>query len=234
MTLHFHGTPVNPGHRLGELAGHCFCVSHYDPRQVEHCHRIGQSVLLDNGAFSAWKSGNPTDWPAYYAWCDRWLDFPTTWAVIPDVIDGTVDEQNALIDQWPFEDRGAPVWHLHEPIDRLLELIDGFPRVCFGSSGAFATPLSTDWCRRVDGAWNEISRRYARTPWVHMLRGMQLCRREWPFASLDSTDIARNHNRPQNTPTEMARRWDREQCPPTWTPRHELALEGGFYERDLA
>jgi hypothetical protein len=74
---------------------------------------------------------------------------------------------------------------------------------------------------------------YGRTPRVHMLRGMQLCKREWPFFSVDSTDIARNHNRPQNKPEDMARRWDSEQCPPTWISREELALEGGFYERAM-
>ena len=37
---------------------------------------------------SVWRAGKIADWPAYYAWCERWLDYRTTWAVIPDVIDG--------------------------------------------------------------------------------------------------------------------------------------------------
>ena len=56
-----------------------------------------------------------------------------------------------------------------------------------------------------------------------MLRGMQLCRREWPFASVDLTDIARNHNRGE-CPGVMGRRWDSEQCPLKWIVREELAL----------
>jgi hypothetical protein len=36
---------------------------------------------LDNGAFSAWKRGHTPDWKAYYEWCDRWLQYPTTWAI---------------------------------------------------------------------------------------------------------------------------------------------------------
>jgi len=43
---------------------------------------------------------------------------------------------------------------------------------------------------------------------------MQLVKHGWPFASVDSTDIARNHNRPQNRIDHMAERWDRMQCPP--------------------
>lgn len=229
VTIHYHGTPISPRHKLAEVAGGHFCVSHAAPQDVEICHRIGQSVMLDNGAFSAWQTGKRIDWPAYYSWCDRWLDYPTTWAVIPDVITGDAGDQDDLIAQWPFGDRGSPVWHLHEPISRLLHLLNDWPRVCFGSSGKYAVVLSSDWCRRVDTAWNQIVKHHQRTPWVHMLRGMQVCKREWPFASVDSTDIARNHNRPQNEPEEMAMRWNVEQCPPIWLPREQLALEGGFY-----
>ena len=57
--------------------------------------------MLDNGAFSKWKSNKITNWPKYYAWCDQWLDCPTTWAVIPDVIDAGSQEQDALIKEWP-------------------------------------------------------------------------------------------------------------------------------------
>jgi hypothetical protein len=45
---------------------------------------------------------------------------------------------------------GAPVWHLHESLDRLRRLCDYTNRVCFGSSGAYAT-------RRVEEAFNAIS-----------------------------------------------------------------------------
>jgi hypothetical protein len=50
---------------------------------------------------------------------------------------------------------------------------------------------------------------------------MQLSGRRWPFASVDSTDIARNHNRPQNTPRAMADRWDAIQTPSRWAHRPE-------------
>lgn len=217
--LHFHGTPITPNATLLTLAGNCFCVSHMRPDQVEVCHQIGQSVMLDNGAFSKWKSGKVTDWDAYYAWADRWLDYPTTWAVIPDVIDAGTQEQDYLIREWPHGERGAPVWHMDEPIDRALRLLDEWPRVCFGSTAEYAEILSVAWIGRMDRVWNEIAKRHQRTPTVHMLRGMQLSTREWPFASVDSTDVAQNHNRPQNTARAMADRWNAAQPPARWAGR---------------
>jgi hypothetical protein len=225
MTIHYHGTPITPLTALKQLAGRHYCVSHWRPEQVKLAHDLAQSVMLDNGAFSAWKAGKPIlDWKPYLAWADEWLDYPTTWAVIPDVVQGGEEEQEALIAQWPFGSRGAPVWHLHESIDRLLRLLDQWPRVCMGSSEEFKDVLSPIWERRMDHAWREIGRRHSRTPWVHMLRGMQLTRHRWPFASVDSTDIARNHSRPQNTPLAMVERWDAAQCPPRYSDRGEQGV----------
>ena len=110
MTLHFHGTPITPRSVLMELRGKCFCVSHAAPADVKLCHDIGQSVMLDNGAFSRWRAGKPTDWPGYYAWAEQWLEYQTTWAVVPDVIDGDAAANDELIRQWPHGRRqAAPV-----------------------------------------------------------------------------------------------------------------------------
>jgi len=214
--MHYHGTPISPLTALYELAGRCFCVSHARPDDVERVHQIGQSIMLDNGAYSKWKRGHQTDWPSYYEWCDRWLAYPTTWAVVPDEIDAGTQQQDALIREWPHGDRGAPVWHMDEPLHRLVRLTEEWPRVCIGSTAEFATVLADPWVRRMDEAWNEIAKRHTRLPWIHMLRGMQLSGERWPFASVDSTDVAQNHNRPQNTPRKMADRWDAAQCPATW------------------
>jgi hypothetical protein len=221
MTMHYHGTPITPTPLLYEIAGRCFCVSHAQPQQVRVIHEIGQSVLLDNGAFSAWIAGRPTDWPTYYAWSDLWLIYRTTWAIIPDVIDGPEDQQDVLISQWPHGDRGAPVWHMNEDIGRLLRLLERWPRVCIGSTAQYRVVMSESWQRRMDAIWDSIAAVFGKTPWVHMLRGMQCAGEHWPFSSLDSTDIARNHNRPQNTTRKMAERWDALQCPATWSTTNE-------------
>jgi hypothetical protein len=215
--IHYHGTPITPVTALYELAGRHFCVSHAWPADVTRAHAIGQSVMLDNGAFSAWKSGKQTDWSAYYKWADPWLDYPTTWAVIPDVIEDDETAQDDLIREWPHGQKGAPVWHMHESLDRLANLTLDWPRVCIGSSAQYAVVLSDPWMARMDDAWECISNHHRRTPVVHMLRGMQLSGMRWPFASVDSTDVARNHNRDQNTPRKMADRWDCVQCQASFT-----------------
>lgn len=221
MTLHYHGTPLTPLTALYELAGRNFCVSHSDPRDAARAHQIGQSVMLDNGAFSKWKRKAETDWPSYYAWAEEWLSCPTTWAVIPDEIDGGAQIQDALVREWPFGPRGAPVWHMDEPLDRLLRLVDHWPKVCIGSTGEFRDLRWPAWERRMDEIWNRVmeSRRF--TPWIHMLRGMGVVGKRWPFGSVDSTDVAQSHHRPQNTPALLAQRWDKTQSPIRWARRPE-------------
>lgn len=219
VTLHFHGTPITPLSVLYSLGGCCFCVSHAHPEQVAVVHQIGQAVLLDNGAYSAYTKGKPTNWPAYYAWCDRWLDYPTTSAIIPDAIDEPSQEQDALLNEWPHGHRGWPVWHTNEPVTRLLRLCDEWPKVAIGSTGEHWQVLGPSWRQRMDEAFNELAARHRRMPWLHMLRGMQLVLYDYPFASVDSTDVARNHNRPHNTARAMVDRWDAGNCPPRWTHR---------------
>lgn len=228
MTIHYHGTPITPLTALYQLAGSSFCVSYARPEQVKHCHDIGEQVMLDNGAFSAWRTGKVVDWPGYYSWADKWLDYRSTFAVIPDVIDGGEELQDELLKQWPHGSRGAPVWHMDEPIARLLRLIDRWPIVCIGSTKEYATVLSQTWCDRMDEIWNAIAHTHARTPDIHMLRGMQCVGRRWPFTRVDSTDIARNHARPNNVAWEMAGRWNPIQCPPKWkTTQHRMPWEKG-------
>ncbi len=219
--IHYHGTPITPISALLELHGRHFCVSHAAPQDVERCHHIGQSVMLDNGAFSAWKTGKAVNWAGYYQWTDRWLDCPTTWAVIPDVITGSEDDQDNLISQWPHGQRGVPVWHMHESLDRLVRLTHEWPKVCVGSSAQYAKVLSPVWVSRMDAAWNTLSQHHRRPPPVHMLRGMACSGREWPFASVDSTDIARNHHLAHKSPKKMAERWDGVQCPHKWVQTPE-------------
>lgn len=219
--IHYHGTPITPLTALYELSGRHFCVSHARPDDVSRVHQIGQSIMLDNGAFSKWKRAHETNWLEFYAWAETWLSYPTTWAVIPDVIDGGSQLQDALLREWPFGMKGAPVWHMDEPIDRLVRLTETWPRVCIGSTAEFAVVLSDPWRRRMDECWNAIAQRHKLLPWVHMLRGMQLSGKEWPFGSVDSTDIAQNHNRAQNTPRAMADRWDAMQSRGKWKVRAE-------------
>lgn len=224
--MHYHGTPITPRSVLHELAGRNFCVSFAEPRDVEVCHRIGQSVMLDNGAFSVWKQGITIDWNAWREWVDPWLDYRTTWAVFPDSIEGDEAENDYLLRQYEPHVKGVPVWHLHESLSRLAWLVDRYHRVCFGSSGVYAIVGDAGWMRRVSQAFDALSDEFGRVPWVHMLRGMKWAGEVFPFSSVDSTDIARNHNRPQNSARKMAERWDAIQCPPRWSTHRQEALSG--------
>lgn len=58
------------------MHGRCFCVSFASPYDIHRCLRIGQSVMLDNGAFSVWRRGIAPDWPAYYDWVEDKLNHP--------------------------------------------------------------------------------------------------------------------------------------------------------------
>jgi hypothetical protein len=218
--IHYHGTPITPRDRIYELAGRHFCVSYADPRDVQRCHEVGQSVMLDNGAYTFWNGGATPDWDGYYEWCRPWLDYPTTWAVIPDVIDGSEQDNDSLVDEWIQRrlPRGFPVWHLHESLDRLRWIADDLGRICFGSSGQYSQVGSDAWRRRIHEAFDAISDPDGRVPWVHMLRGMDLAGDYFPFASADSTNVARNHARSNHTASQMAAEIDGRQCPALWRP----------------
>jgi hypothetical protein len=226
--IHYHGTPITPRAKLLELAGCNFCVSYAEPRDVAVCHEIGQSVMLDNGAFTTWKQRRAFDVDGFMDWAEPWLDFWTTWAVIPDVIDGDEEDNDRLLVRW-FQRRlrgGAPVWHMHEPLDRLKRLALGYERICIGSSGEYAIVGGDRWRRRMDEAFNAIAAEGRPEAWVHMLRGLKLCGDEYPFASADSTNVAANHagNNTRATPAKdiraLALRMDAVQCPARWTVRY--------------
>lgn len=233
MTIKHYGTPITPNRVLIEaMGGASFCVQWKAPAQVQLCHDLGASVMLDCSAYNAWTSGNPIeDWEPYYDWVGPWLEYPTTWAVIPDEIKGDELTNDLLMRAWPHgREKGAPVYHMHENKRRLIELIHSFPLVCIGSSGDYAVVMSEPWQRRMDELWREINRVFKQTPQIHMMRGMQCLGKRWPFAKVDSTDVARNHNRKHGpAPTlimgtdrverargviKMRARWDALNCPP--------------------
>jgi hypothetical protein len=219
--IHYHGTPITPQEELNKMVGKHFCVSFEDTRNVEWCVKHGQSVMLDNGAFSAFTKGKQIDFKKYEQWIEPYL-YPPNWAIIPDVIDGEVEQQRELIKKYSHLPKHlvAPVWHMSLSLDWLLEIANNYDRFCFGSSGAYWQVGSENWCRRADQAWNELTKRGFK-PWVHMMRGLALCGDIYPFASADSTNVARNFkNKGSETcPERMARRIDSIQTPLKWTLR---------------
>lgn len=235
-----------------EYAGRSFCVSYAYPEKVELYHQIGQSVMLDNGAFSMWSQGQEPNWQAYYEWAEPWLAYQTTWAIIPDVLDaggppGETEQEaqrrlaqlehdnDALIEQWPLApDKGAPVWHIQESLERLDRLVYCWPLVCLGiSSEAFGRINSPTWCRRMEDVMDVAcdAQGYPRTK-LHLLRGLKFCGGPYPLYSADSATVARGWSGAPGANKKVAPRmvakyyasFDGLNPPPRWERDRQEAL----------
>jgi hypothetical protein len=197
----YHGLPITPATAAARAiySGHAF-VSFRHPDQLAIAIDVAQSFAVDNGAFSAWRSGSPvTDWSRYYAWVAELHRYPSfDFAVIPDVIDGDEAANDALLDEWPWRDRapwvGAPVWHLHESLERLERMAMAYPRICLGSSGEYATVGDAKWYIRMAEVMDVVCDRDGRP--VCKIHGLRMLNPDvftrFPFASADSTNIGRN------------------------------------------
>ena len=207
--IHYHGTPLGPKAELEKLRGKHFCVSYARRDNTQWCIKYAQSIMWDNGAFSTYTRGKTFNMDKYLNWLDDKL-YGANWAVIPDVIGGSVEEQKECISKWHYPKHlSAPVWHMNLSFDWLKEIIDNYPRFCFGSSGDYWKVGSDAWSKQSDLAWNIIEKSNAR-PWVHMMRGLSMCKGKYPFPSADSTNVARNFKNKHNPkcPKEMCERID--------------------------
>lgn len=214
--IHYHGTPITPRAELLAMSGRHFCVSYAAPQDLKACLLVGQSLMLDNGAFSTFTRGEAFEESAFYEWLEPILA-PPHWAVVPDVIGGDEVQQRERAARWPFPRQlGAPVWHLGLPFDYLFELVDAWPRVCLGSSAEYWNVGDAKWCRRMDETFNALARRDARLPWIHGLRMLGQAGERWPLASADSTNVAQNHKRDSCCAERKAALIDAIQCPTTW------------------
>lgn len=198
--IHYHGTPISGTATVNAkaLRGRHAFVSYGSWKKfpVEVVLELCQSFALDNGAFGAWIAGKPIlDWKPFYEWAGAMLQHPACdFACIPDVIDGSEEDNDRLVKEWPFGACGAPVWHLHESIGRLQRLADEWPRVCLGSSGAYAKIGTPAWWGRMTDALDAITDKdgipFTRLHGLRMLDPKVFTR--IPFASADSTNVARN------------------------------------------
>jgi hypothetical protein len=172
-------------------------VSFASPQQIDLVAGACQSFALDNGAFSAWRSGTPiTDWEPYYDFVEVWKHHPGfDFALIPDVIDGTEDDNARYIATWPCGTaHGCPIWHLHESLYKLQCLLDyEWPRIAIGSSGEYAQIGTPRWWHRMDEAMKVVC------PFgmpIRKLHGLRMLDPDiftrFPFSSADSTNVARN------------------------------------------
>lgn len=197
--IHYHGSPFG-GTREDVarfVAGRHVLIPFPRREDLAAAADLSASFIFDNGAFSVWRAGGTLDVPGYIAWCREWARHPRLdWCLIPDVIGGTEAENDALLAAWPADLRhlGVPVWHLHEGVDRLARLCHEWPTVALGSSGAWRTPGTGAWWRRMEEAMaaccDEQGRPLARLHGLRMLDPAITAR--LPLRSADSTNAAVN------------------------------------------
>jgi hypothetical protein len=198
MIHHYHGAPIwgdkGSVHKIAVNGAGAF-VSYARPNQLSASFTYAASVAIDNGAFSAWKSGLRINWLDFYRWLTpHYYHSKMTFFVIPDVITGNEYDNDNLIKSMPrqFIEKAVPVWHLHESIDRLIELCKCWPRVCFGSSGQYAQIRTAVWHARMREAFLTIHS-HGLSPQIHglrMLDGRVLG--NYPLTTADSTNLACN------------------------------------------
>lgn len=188
----YHGSPITPrAALLSVMPGRAACVSFKSPQDVAALAPIVSGLMLDNGAFSFWmaarKKGKETDeaerdWRSYYAWAERWLQSPRSWAVVPDAIAMPSQVNDGLLNDWPLgKSQAAPVWHMDGPLSRLLRLCEqGWERVCLGwvHPDKNQNVVGSDAYRcRMDEVARELGNRWPR---LHMMRGVAVAQ-DYPF-----------------------------------------------------
>lgn len=195
--IHFHGGPITPDTcALRAWKGRHAFISFAKPYQLPMASDICQSFALDNGAFSFHKQKSKVDWEEYYEFVARWKNHPRfAFAVIPDVIGGSCEENDQLLADWPHgKFTGAPVWHMNEPDERFIKLCAEYPRVCIGSMGEYdAKKPSLCRARLKDLIRHVVDENGYPITKLHGLRMLNKdIFQEVPFSSADSTNVARN------------------------------------------
>lgn len=195
--IHYHGGPITPDTcAIRAWRGRHAFVSFAATQQMNLAAEYCQSFAFDNGAFSFWKAGRAVDWLGFYVWVDTWRNHPGfDFAVIPDVIDGSEDENDRLLKDWPFPLwQSAAVWHVNESIERLVRLASSYPRVCIGSSGEYDVTKPTAFLAQMAEVLPAICDTAGRP--ICKLHGLRMLNpaifSKLPLASADSTNVARN------------------------------------------
>lgn len=212
--IKYHGTPITPiDIFLQAVTNKNVLVSFANPQDASRAFANCNKVILDNGAFTTWKKYQSLThyfkmrfwdkhWDKYYKWVER--HSKCEFFFIPDVIDGTEEENDYLISRYfykcklnkSFKNKGVPVWHVAESLDRLKYLSENFDFIAFGSSGEYAELGTPQWHKRMNDTMKVICDEEGRPKVkIHMLRCLDpRIFTKYPFYSGDSTNLARNHS----------------------------------------
>lgn len=200
--IHYHGTPIGGSRQdvARFLIGRSAMVPYARPDDLAIVMAVCRSFCVDNSAFTYWQAGaGEVPFDDYLAWVTTFHRHPAfDWCLIPDKIDGTVDENSRLVRDWvrcapPFV--GVPVWHLHEPLEYLEWLVASFYVVAFGSSGEYRTPGTPAWWGRMSQAMKIACDDHGRPR--RQFHGLRMLDPDiftrLPFRSCDSTNAAVNN-----------------------------------------
>jgi len=218
--IKYHGTPITPiDIFLQAVTNKNVLVSFANPQDINNAFANCNKVILDNGAFTTWKKrpirkyegafGRVIEdyydvrfwknyWEDYYSWVDKHRNCVNFF--IPDVIDGTEEENDFLISQYiskyGYKGKGIPVWHVAESLERLEYLSEVFGYIAFGSSGEYSELGTYEWHKRMNEAMKVVCDENGKPKVkIHMLRCLNpKIFTRYPFYSGDSTNLARNHN----------------------------------------
>jgi len=229
--IHYHGTDGMDAKSLVTIMSNRHAmVSFAMPSTLPHVADICSTFALDNGAFSTWRQGKQYDFEGFKNWVEQWQTHPAYhWHLIPDVIDGTEQQNSKLVEQWQLD--GVPVWHMNESIEYLADLCKSFRMVAIGSSGAYAYVGTQRWWGRISEAMDAICVDGKPVCKLHGLRQLQISIfTKLPFHSADSTNMVRGtkfdklwkgYNSPKSKHVRglvIADRIEAHQSAPRWKP----------------
>lgn len=200
--IKYHGTPITPKEIFYKaMPNRNALISFAHPHDMEKAFLYCDKVCFDNGAYSFWTKNKKVNWNNYYDWVCKHIE-KIEFFIIPDVIDGTEYENDKLLIECYYKyphlkDKGVPVWHIAESLERLKRLCDNYEYIAFGSSGEYSELGSSKWHNRMNEAMKIVCNEDG-LPQVkiHMLRCLNpKIFTKYPFYSGDSTNLARNHSR---------------------------------------
>ena len=199
--IKYYGTPLTPKSVFIKALTRRNCLIPFpNPQDLKRGIEVCNKVIVDNGAFTIWRKGGSVNWDEYYDFVDTIIE-DIEFFFIPDVIDGTEEENDFLISHclWrtDYSKKGVPIWHINESLYRLEYLIEKFDYIAIGSAGEYKDLGTWKWHRRMDEAMKVLCN-YDGFPKVkiHMLRCLNpKIFTRYPFHSGDSTGLAQNHSR---------------------------------------
>jgi hypothetical protein len=203
--LKFHGTPVGGTAKdaIMFLSGRNALFSYYTKGHIQEVLECCDSFIIDNGAFSHWKSGKgEINLSEYFDWQLPLSKHPAHYfTIIPDVIDGTEEQNDKLLLEWEKRKckKSSPVFHLGESVNRFKTLSDNYEVVCIGSTSSWARNGSKEWWENMSEFMDSVVDTQGNFPCkVHGLRLLDpRIFTKLPLHSADSTNATVNGHRCQ-------------------------------------